>query len=159
MKIAGKRVSALNIFLFIVFVISSQVLAGDSRVFTNEDVETYEKLHHSDDESLKKSKKGKKHREDSGQQSNKREYWCKRGTAVQEKVERAREKVAKAEEYCAEMRSKKFWRKASDRSVENADLKLEKAKEQLRSAERSYRAIDDEAHRKGIPPGWLRCQF
>lgn len=155
----------ISTFLFIFFAISSKVSAGDPQLYTNEDLERYERQYQSEKEFTAQSKKDGKLRKASGRvrHVDQQEYWCKRGTAAQEKLDQAKEKVVKAEEYCAEMRSKTFWRRGAQRKVAASERKLEKAlekaKENLQAAERTYRKTDDEAHRKGIPPGWLRCQF
>ena len=157
----GDKFTFFGFLLFISFALNPQVRAGDSQVYTNEDLEPYVRQYESEDKFTRPSEKDGKHGKASGRvrHVDQQEYWCKRGTAAQEKVDRAKEKVVKAEEYCAEMRSKKFWRGGSQGKVAASERKLEKAKEDLRSAEQSYRKTDDEAHRKGIPPGWLRCQF
>jgi hypothetical protein len=148
-------------FLFIVIAISSQVSAGDTQVFTNHDLEPYERQYESEKKVPVQDKQTGKHSKAYGRvrHVDQQEYWCKRGTVTQEKVDRAKEKLIKAEEYSEEMKSRTFWRGKSKRTGANAERKLEKAKEDLLSAERAYRKTDDEAHRKGIPPGWLRCEF
>ena len=38
-------------------------------------------------------------------------------------------------------------------------IKITKSKKQLRYAEKDLAEFEGEAHRKEVPPGWLRCQF
>jgi hypothetical protein len=151
----------LGAFLFIVLTIGSQARAGDAQVYTNDDLEPYKRQYESEKKVTLQDERKEKHSKASGRfrHVDQQEYWCKRGTAAQEKVDRAKEKLVKAEEYSSEMRSKEFRKRRYGPKGATPEQKLEKAKEALQSAERAYRKIDDEAHRKGIPPGWLRCQF
>jgi len=147
--------------LFVTFIIGSQVSADDSKVYTNKDLKSYERQYALEKKTTMKNEQREKRRKISRQHRHvdEQEYWCERGMAAQEKVERAKEKLAKVEEHYSEKRFKQFQKGKSGSKVATSEDKLEKAKEDLQSAERVYRKIDDEAHRKGIPPGWLRCQF
>jgi hypothetical protein len=92
-----------------------------------------------------------------------KERWCKKGRLYQNRVDEAKaylneavRKYAEAKEKAA-ARSPKKKRKlqkaeVSDSGVRKARLKLERAEKRLLD-------IEQEAHRKNIPPGWLRCQF
>ena len=160
-----KRVDKYSFFfsalIFIFLLIGSWASGDETRVYTNEDLGPYESQYESEKKITAQGKHREKHRKTAGRHRHvdEQEYWCKRGTDAQEKVDRAKEKLAKVEEYSSEKRFKQFQRGKSGRTGTTPEQKLEKAKDDLQQAERTYRKIDDEAHRKGIPPGWLRCQF
>ena len=48
---------------------------------------------------------------------------------------------------------------STSKKVNTLQSRLKKAKDHKSSTERDLKDIENEAHRKGIPPGWLRCQF
>lgn len=148
-------------FILIIFMICSGASGDDTRVYTNDDLEPYERQYEPEKQITPYGKHREKYRKTPSRRRHvdQQEYWCKRGTDAQEKVDLAKEKLAKAEEYSSEKRFKQFQRGKSKSREATPDQKLEKARENLMLAERAYRKIDDEAHRKGIPPGWLRCQF
>ncbi|MDH4231266.1 MAG: hypothetical protein OEW04_04460 [Nitrospirota bacterium] len=83
------------------------------------------------------------------------DYWCKKASAVKRKIEKACEDVKEAEKEISVANSKNL-----HSGKKNAPLqkRLEKAKKRVRDAEADLDDLEHEAHRKGVPPGWLRCQ-
>ncbi|MBI5076568.1 MAG: hypothetical protein HZB62_15560 [Nitrospirae bacterium] len=84
------------------------------------------------------------------------EYWCKRAAVVKRKIDDAGRDVREREEDISREQSKHV---RTSRKMDTLQGRLKKAKDHLSSAERDLTDIENEAHRKGIPPGWLRCQF
>ncbi len=121
--------------------------------FTNEDIEKYKKPSDGNPQVTKIDKTGEK-REDPQKikEEREKESWCKKATQYKNKKERIQENIADTEK--ALSRNNLCWK--SRRSLNRS---LEKQKRQLKYAEKDISDFEDEAHRKGIPPGWLRCQF
>jgi len=71
------------------------------------------------------------------------EAWCKKGGAQQKKIDKAKEDIKAAESGTGKAARKK----------------METSKNRLKAAERDLADLEAEAYRKGIPAGWLRCQF
>ncbi len=84
------------------------------------------------------------------------DYWCKRATAAKRKIDYAGRDVREREEDISHEESKNV---RTSRKMNTLKSRLKKAKDHLSSAERDLNDIEHEAHRKSIPPGWLRCQF
>jgi len=137
------------------------------QLYTNEDVERYQTP--SDTRTVpeqpvppadrKVSRKDKKQPDKDKKQHNTEEhemaYWCKKGSAQRNKIEKAGEEVKEAEkELSAE--SKKNLR--SGTKTTKLQEKLEKARKKHKEAEKDLADLENEAHRKGAKPGWLRCQ-
>ncbi|MBA4349255.1 MAG: hypothetical protein C0415_04610 [Thermodesulfovibrio sp.] len=157
-----KSIHILSIFCFaaiFLFFIPS-VFAEDSNElkntpsFTNKDIERYkespDKLSSAKKDKFEKETKGRKKLEEPD-----KNYWCKKGTFYSEKVERLKVKVKEAEERLA----RKEAESSSKRVLRKEKRHLNKEKEDLRKAEQEFVKLENEAHRKGIPPGWLKCNF
>jgi hypothetical protein len=84
-----------------------------------------------------------------------REYWCKRAAPYNRKIAKAQAEVKEAQDELAA--DKDSGRHAVSKS-RTLNKRLEKAEKRLKDAERDLSDLGDEAYRKGIPPGWLRCQ-
>lgn len=84
------------------------------------------------------------------------EYWCKRTTSAKKEIEKAGREVREQEEAISREESKTV---RTARKMNTLQSRLKKAKDHLYSAESGLTDIEHEAHRKGIKPGWLRCQF
>lgn len=160
----------LFLFLAIVFVYSMYSAAVNGaenpiqdgpQLFTNQDVEKYKSP--SDAKTTNTKAVLKEYREDSRKSKNKRimeeremEFWCKKASAYKKKIKEADEDVKVIEKEISEEGSK------SSRSSKKTALrqkKLEKATKRLKGAEADLGELEQEAHRKGVKPGWLRCQL
>jgi chromosome segregation ATPase len=84
-----------------------------------------------------------------------RERWCKRATEQKNKIEKAQYEVQTAEKKLKHEEETNFH--GGKKSTQLQD-KLGVAKRKLASEEKELTDIESEAHRKGVPPGWLRCQ-
>jgi hypothetical protein len=133
-------------------------------LFTNDDIEKYRQPSDNKPQEQKPQQQQKKtvpsakkdeDKKNQGKQG--QEYWCKRTTAAMRKIEKAAQDVREREEEISREQSKNGH--TSRKKNTTLQGKLKKAKDHLSSAERDLSDIEHEAHRKSIPPGWLRCQF
>lgn len=164
-------------FLSIVFVYSmfcssancdDRAAQDQPQLFTNEDIERYQNPSDTrtvseqpaSQEDRKVSRKDKKQLNKDKKQHNTEEhemaYWCKKASGPKKKIEKAGEEVKGIEkELSAE--SKKSLR--SGTKTTKLQEKLEKARKKHEEAEKDLAELENEAHRKGAKPGWLRCQI
>ena len=91
-----------------------------------------------------------------------KEYWCKRAVYHRKRIENAQYEVDKEAELLSELRDefsvetgrdKKFIEKKINKTQE----KLTSAQKLLKDRESDLTRLEDEAHRKNIPSGWLQC--
>ncbi len=144
------------------------VMAKD-KVFTNQDIEKYKKPSDSEPQSTKidrtidktseRREKAEKIKEEREQ-----EYWCKKATVYKRRIEKAQDKVEEAEKELSELQNAEPLtsiqkKRATEKKIKELQKKLERGRKQLKYAERDLSDLEEEAHRKRIPPGWLRCQF
>jgi hypothetical protein len=83
------------------------------------------------------------------------EYWCKKASAFRKKIEKAGEDVKETEKEISDANSKNL---LSVKKNTQLQKRLKKAKKLVKDAEADLDDLEHEAHRKGVPPGWLRCQ-
>ncbi len=84
-------------------------------------------------------------------------YWCSRAREYQKKIDRAKDEVKDSEKRASnDSGGTNLGEHKLSKSSRN---KYEQAKKQLREAQRDLSYLEEEAHRRDIPPGWLRCQF
>ncbi len=84
-------------------------------------------------------------------------YWCRKASEYQKKIDRAKDEVKDSEKLASDDRNGTTLREHKPGKADRK--KYEQAKRQLREAERDLSYLEEEAHRKDVPPGWLRCQF
>ncbi len=84
-----------------------------------------------------------------------RERWCRRASQQRKKIDKAKIDVETAQRAIAKEEEKTLHNSKKDAELRS---RLETAKRKLSAEERELADIESEAHRKGIPPGWLRCQ-
>ncbi|TAN42166.1 MAG: hypothetical protein EPN22_13165 [Nitrospirae bacterium] len=105
-----------------------------------------------------KSKKG----EDGGK--NDKEYWCKKGGGLRKQLDAAKADIEKREnriEELAESAGKETGsaRKNLLNKTKKEKTELAAIRKKQRQAQAKLDDLEEKAHRKGVPPGWLRCQF
>lgn len=125
--------------------------------FSNDDIEKYRNP--SDNRPQEQKKTAPSVKKDGGKKTREKqeqEYWCKRATIAKKEIEKAGRDVREREEDILREQSKSV---RTSRKMNTLQSRLKKAKDRLSSAERDLSDIENEAHRKGIRPGWLRCQF
>lgn len=134
-------------------------------VFTNQDIEKYrnpsdtKKTATKTDRTSEKSEKSQKIKEEREQ-----EYWCKKATQYNRKIEMLQDEVKEREKELSDLKDPLSQgtpgkKKSIERNIKSTQKKLDGARKRLKYAEKDLAEIEDEAHRKDIPPGWLRCQF
>ena len=84
------------------------------------------------------------------------EAWCKRARAQKKKIAQAQYDLDKAKKDLSAAKEKDF--RGNKKSTRLQD-RVERAKQRLSDEEQEMNDLEDEARRKSIPPGWLRCQF
>lgn len=153
-----KRWFVLVVFMASTAVLSTSVTAEEQvPYYSGKDTEKYRSSADAQPSGAQKSsrKAGKK---DSRTTTDKKEQerWCKEATSRKKKIEKAQQNVREAEMNIAKEKEKGFH---TDKEKSKLQEKLAKAKTRLKAEEQSLSDLENEAHRKGVPPGWLRCQF
>ena len=169
--------SKLTIALLIIFSITLFVIPvsggagqGSSRppqkeeILTNQDIEKYKKPSDGETQSVINKKAESDNKTRKAEDRKEQEYWCKRAAYYKKKIEKAQDEVKKQDARLVELKEdasrelgKK--RKALEKEIKKTRTKLKNAQKQLKDREKDIDRIENEAHKKGIPPGWLRCQF
>ena len=117
----------------------------ETQSFTNRDLEKYSSTSDNRLVTSKTTPKDETPKTSGSREQKEKEYWCKRGGHYQKKIDMAKDDIKEIED--------------SGGRTKAARKKLEASKKRLKAAERDLAEIGDEAHRKRVPPGWLRCQF
>jgi hypothetical protein len=153
----------LSVMIFTASAVSSSFGADTSQQplsFSNKDLESYEnsadhKTRGSQSTELKSSEVRKTKAEDAREQKEK-EYWCKKAAPQRKKIQRLNEEIGEKEKELAEENSRGSIRNKKTRTLNKG---LAKIRKRLKEAEGNFGDLEGEAYRKGVPPGWLRCQF
>jgi len=139
----------------------AEFVQDEPRVFTNQDIEKYKSP--SDAKPAPAKTVLKEDREDSGKDKKKRimeeremEYWCKRASTCNRRIEDGKEAIKEIKDEIFEAKTEGRYSHKKNTMLEK---KLESAKKRLRKVEGDLNDLEQEAHRKGVKPGWLRCQF
>jgi hypothetical protein len=162
---AGKEGDALKKDIVFIFCIIS-LLAGislctasaaqDVPTFSNKDLERYKRP--SDEIPFPATGQPVAKRRTTGKdQQQEKNYWCSKAQAYQTKIDRARDRV----EDVAKLASDESGGTAfcESRLKKPTRRKCERAKKDLKEAERELQYLQEDARREDVPPGWLRCQF
>ena len=161
-------IGRLRLFaMVIMFSLFSAAAHGDDRsveeqqrVFTNQDIKQYQLP----SDAKTKPEKGAfqedpaERRRNEAQRINEAqemEYWCKKASAYKKKIEKAEEDVKEIEQDISEKSSKNI---RTSKNTSSLQKSLEKARKRLKDSEEDLADLEQEAHRKGAKPGWLRCQ-
>lgn len=157
-------------FLFTVFLVNSMCCTAvngaessveeQPQIFTNQDIEKYKgpsepKTTDTNTVSREDMERARNDKNQIIREDQEKEYWCKKASAYKKKIKKTDDDVKETEREIAQENSK-----GSHGGKKTAQLqkKLEKARKQVVYAEADLGELEDEAHRKGVPPGWLRCQ-
>ncbi len=148
--------------LVIIFFASSSSYGADSYEkqlsFSNKDLKPYENSDAKPRElqsEPKNSEVRKTKAEDSREQKEK-EYWCKKAAPQRRKIQQLHEEIKTKERELAEENAKFI---AKNKKTGTFNKSLLQARKRLKDAEGRFGDLQDEAYRKGVPMGWLRCQF
>jgi chromosome segregation ATPase len=138
------------------------------QLYTNEDIAKYQtpsdtvtaSEQPASEEDGKVSRKDKKQytNKDKKQQTEEHEmeYWCGKAKTCNQKIEDGREAIKEIENEIFEAKTKG---RSNHEKLAALEKKLATAKKRLRKAEKDLTDLENEAHRKGAKPGWLRCQI
>ena len=154
----------------IILVLSASLIVGYAhaeengvRVFTNDDLKKQNspenrasagKQPHAASSAVNK-RKLQKNAEDGA-----KEKWCRAGTRYRNRIDAAKASLENAAKKHAEAEAKAEQRKKGrQKAAAVSDTGVIKAKNNLARAEKQLSDLEQDAHRRGIPPGWLRCQF
>ena len=157
-------------FLFSIFLVNSicctavngedKSAQGQPQLFTNQDIEKYKgpseakttdtKTFLREDMEKVRNDKNQSIREDQ-----EKEYWCKKASAYKKKIKKADDDVKETEGEIVQGSSKGSH---GGKKTSQLQKKLEKSRKKVEYAEAGLGELEDEAHRKGVPPGWPRCQ-
>ena len=157
-------------FLFSIFLVNSicctavngedKSAQGQPQLFTNQDIEKYKGPSDSkttanktvlrEDMEEVRNDKNQSIREDQ-----EKEYWCKKASAYKKKIKKADDDVKETEKEISQENNKSLH---ANKKTAQLEKRLEKASKKVEYAEADLGELEDEAHRKGVPPGWLRCQ-
>ncbi len=96
----------------------------------------------------------------SDRQDQEKASWCKEGTKRSRMVEQAKHRVSTSEAAVAK-KQEEADRKPGDRNaakrLSDARKKLAKDQEALAREDAELASLETRAYRKGVPPGWLKC--
>ena len=157
-------------FLFSIFLVNSMCCTavngedksaqGQPQLFTNQDIEKYKgpseakttdtKTVLREDREEVRNDKNQSIREDQ-----EKEYWCKKASAYKKKIKKADNAVKETEREISQEGSKGLHAGKKSALLQK---RLEKARKNVEYAKADLGELEDEAHRKGVSPGWLRCQ-
>jgi len=121
--------------------------------YINEDLEKYETTDKSDEEAAPDEQDRMSDEENSEDpEAQIREDWCRRGTPVIMAIAEAQREI---EEINSGL-SKEGQEVLSESRKEG---RRDSAMKKLREAEDALSDLEEEAHEKGVPLGWIRCNF
>jgi hypothetical protein len=127
-------------------------------VYSNQDIEKYKLPSDSRPVEIKKRGTGEERKMDArmAKDNLERERWCKRTTAQRRKIEKAQYEVRTTEKALKHEEERDVHDTKKSKQLRD---RLEQDKRKLTVAEGEMNDIENEARRKGVPPGWLRCQI
>ncbi|MDP3111783.1 MAG: hypothetical protein Q8M71_06760 [Thermodesulfovibrionales bacterium] len=138
-----------SLLIFTLF-IWTNVFAGDAPVFTNDNLEKYSKqkpMVVREEPKESDSKSDFKDEQKQPKSDSDKEYYCKKASELRRKIESTKKGIGMA---IAE-------KKISPNGLTSTDIGALRAKHDEAVIE--LKDLEQEAHEKGIPPGWLRCQY
>lgn len=125
---------------------------NDSNYFTNEDLEKYKGQH--ENTMAEQSEPPKQERAARNREDREKEYWCKKASPYARKIDGLKEDLRLAEQRVSDSQTKSARKKSTA-----LHSKMENSRRKLKEAQRDLEELENEAYRKGVPQGWLRCQF
>ena len=158
MKIRSRAFSPMALIAVLLFLFAGAgFCAASPPSFTDKDLDNYRSSSDNRPQGPRRTQPpGKKDDKRKAREEQEQEYWCKRATGARKKIESAGRNVRELEAEISREQSKTV---RTSRKMNTLQGRLKKAKDNLSSAEEDLNDIEHEAHRKGLPPGWLRCQF
>ena len=131
--------------------------SGDMPVFTNKDIEKYKSSSDNNSPAAYIARpSANPNRARDIKEDREKDYWCKKAAPFRNNIEKTGDEIKEVEKELGERKDKGLSGGKTEKSLQK---RLVRSKKQLKYAERDLAQIENDAHRKGIPPGWLRCQF
>jgi len=148
----------IRLLLLSLFPLLSAVsgLAAEENVpaYTNRDIERYGNTADSSSYPAADMKSGRGKDRRQLRERNEQEYWCANASKIRKRVETGKKSVKELEDGAEAAK-----RSGDNQKEQKLKIKLKKTKDRLMSDEKELNDLEGRAHRKGVPPGWLRCQF
>jgi hypothetical protein len=161
-----KSILLLPAMLFMALAVLCSAYAADfTKVITNEDLEKYgaKKKGSSDDSEVKQETAPAPAQEaapaPAASKEAEGETWCTKANQHRARVEDARKRVEAAEQKRRDPSEGATGSYNLVQAMAAAEESLAQAKKDLETSEKELEEFEQSAHRQGIPPGWLRCQF
>jgi hypothetical protein len=107
---------------------------------------------------LAETKANKGHKTLNSSETVNKERWCKKATGLNNRVDSAKKELESAKKKKQEAETATS-RKKKAQQLGAAEKRVAGAQKALDNAEKKLSDLEQEAHRKGVPPGWLRCQY
>jgi len=93
------------------------------------------------------------------QEQDEQEYWCKKASTYTKQIDNSKNNVKDSENALSDLTNSLLSAGSIEKEIKKTEQTLKMDKKRLREKEEDLAGLEGEAHRKGIPPGWLRCQF
>ncbi len=151
-RVLAPIIPALVLFCTTVYGEKSPSAQGDAPYYSNKDLDQYEMSSDKRNGDAKTIEKTKQKKAKVNRENKEQEYWCKKATSYKRKIERGQDEISEMEK---ELSAEDLNRKKKV----TLEKKLRKLRKEVAYTEKDLSDLEDEAHRKNVPPGWLRCQF
>jgi hypothetical protein len=148
----------LSCILTLILISAFSVYAAE-KVYTEDDLKSYDYGNGEVDNDKSDSSHSFQLKSSETSQNSEAEYWCNRMTNAKNRVKNAFLATVDSGVTARGVQKTYGTRYIGGQAVADARIEENKARNELRSAEDDVRNIEEEAHRKGIPPGWLDCNF
>jgi hypothetical protein len=122
--------------------------------YSNEDLEKYETPGNTAGKPAPNVSDKEKSRDGETQE---RENWCSQGTALNRTISEAKKEIDVILDKFPEKKGEDIDTMELSDGVLQERLNMNRRK--LREAESALRDLEEQAYRKGVPPGWVRCNF
>jgi hypothetical protein len=86
-----------------------------------------------------------------------KEYWCSQGTLYSSRIEEAKKEISAILEKFPEKKTMNLDEVELPDGVQQ--MKLNSSRMKLKQAEKDLSQLEEDAKIRGVPPGWIRCQF
>lgn len=133
-------------------------IAYAEKVFTDEDLEKYNVAPITQSKSATENSSANTGEKEVQQKKEDPQLWCNRATELKDRLSSSKLAYSQAVEGKIQA-DRAYLFVGSPQAREEAISKISQAEAAVQAAESALRDLEDDAHRQGIPPGWLRCQF
>jgi hypothetical protein len=86
-----------------------------------------------------------------------KEYWCGQGSLYSGRIEEAKKEIGAILDKFPEKKNENPDKVELPDGVQQMQLNSSRTK--LKQAEEDLSQLEEDAKRRGVPPGWIRCQF